>query len=82
MFNVFRQSIVKHWLPVEAAPFIILVGGMLSGSAWYLSRLAMGPTIQWTRSNPTPWNTIQPNQGTKLIEVNQKFDKKWSRDKL
>ncbi|PBK62277.1 hypothetical protein ARMSODRAFT_863209, partial [Armillaria solidipes] len=60
----------------------ILVGGIVSGGGWYLSRTAMGPTIQWTKSNPTPWNTIEPNQGTKLLEVNQKFEKKWSRDKL
>ncbi|PBK86289.1 hypothetical protein ARMGADRAFT_1017520 [Armillaria gallica] len=82
MFTLFRKNFVKHWIPIEVAPLIILVGGIVSGGAWYLSRTAMGPTIQWTKSNPTPWNTIEPNQGTKLMEVNQKFEKKWSRDKL
>lgn len=33
-------------------------------------------TVQWTKRNPTPWNTIQPNQGTKLLEVKQTFDEK------
>ncbi|RDB20486.1 hypothetical protein Hypma_012443 [Hypsizygus marmoreus] len=38
--------------------------------------------VIWTKSNPTPWNTVQPNEGTKLISVNQKFDKSWTRTQL
>jgi hypothetical protein len=34
--------------------------------------------VVWTKSNPTPWNTIAPNQGTKMLEVNQKFDKRFA----
>jgi len=33
--------------------------------------------VVWTKSNPTPWNTIKPDEGTKLMEVNQKFEKRW-----
>ncbi|THU78792.1 hypothetical protein K435DRAFT_45908 [Dendrothele bispora CBS 962.96] len=32
--------------------------------------------VQWTKKNPTPWNEIKPNQGTKLIQINQKFDER------
>ncbi|KAF7433119.1 hypothetical protein PC9H_005067 [Pleurotus ostreatus] len=59
-----------------------IIGSVLVGGAWYLKRLATGPTVVWTKTNPTPWNTIQPDQGTKIVEVNQKFDKGWSREKL
>lgn len=38
---------------------------------WFL------PVI-WTKSNPTPWNTIKPDEGTKIMAVNQKFDKKYA----
>jgi hypothetical protein len=31
--------------------------------------------VVWTKENPTPWNTVQQDQGTKLLSVNQKFDK-------
>ena len=64
------------------------------GASWYLTRLALGPSgasvlvvpfdpadlslVVWTKNNPTPWNTITPDQGTKLIEVNQKFEKRFA----
>lgn len=34
--------------------------------------------VVWTKNNPTPWNTIAPDQGTKLMEVNQKFEKRFA----
>jgi len=33
--------------------------------------------VVWTKKNPTPWNTIQPNENTKLLTVNQKFEKEY-----
>jgi hypothetical protein len=33
--------------------------------------------VVWTKSNPTPWNTIKPEENTKLLTVQQKFDKKY-----
>ncbi|KAF9052230.1 hypothetical protein BDZ89DRAFT_1056578 [Hymenopellis radicata] len=48
-------------------------------ATWHAAR---SPTVVWTKANPTPWNNIQPDEGTKLIEVNHKFDKKWVRDRF
>lgn len=31
--------------------------------------------VVWTKDNPTPWNDIKPDEGTKLLTVNQRFDK-------
>ena len=31
----------------------------------------------WTKDNPTPWNDIKPDEGTKLLTVNQHFDKSY-----
>ncbi|KAJ7572088.1 hypothetical protein C8J56DRAFT_979433 [Mycena floridula] len=76
------QYFMRHGFAVEAIPIVAIVLGVLSGGTYLTYRAAMGPTIQWTKANPQPWNTIQPNQGTKLLEVNQKFEQKWSRDKL
>ena len=33
--------------------------------------------VIWTKDNPTPWNDIKPNEGTKLLTVNQHFDKSY-----
>lgn len=33
-------------------------------------------SVIWTKENPTPWNTIQPDQNTKLLQVNPKLEKK------
>ena len=32
--------------------------------------------VIWTKNNPTPWNTIKPDENTKLMSVNQKFEKR------
>ncbi|KAF9008841.1 hypothetical protein BDQ17DRAFT_1236739 [Cyathus striatus] len=77
-----RKELMKNWFAVEAIPIYVIIGGVVAGATWYVTRLAFGPTIIWTRSNPTPWNSIQPDESTKLMNVNQKFDKNWSRDKL
>ncbi|KAJ3734511.1 hypothetical protein DFJ43DRAFT_1152187 [Lentinula guzmanii] len=76
-----RKGFMKNWFAVEAIPIYTIVGGVVVGASWYLYRLAMGPTIQWTKSNPTPWNSIKPNQSTKIMTVSHDADK-WSRDKL
>ncbi|KAF9482005.1 hypothetical protein BDN70DRAFT_875637 [Pholiota conissans] len=77
-----RKSLMKNWFAVEAIPIYVIIGGVLTGASWYMYRLAMGPTIVWSKNNPTPWNTIKPDEGTKMLSVNQKFDKSWSRDKI
>lgn len=33
--------------------------------------------VIWTKSNPTPWNTIKPDETTKMLSVNQKFEKRY-----
>ena len=33
--------------------------------------------VVWTKENPTPWNDIKPNEGTKMLTVNQHFDKRY-----
>ncbi|TCD70459.1 hypothetical protein EIP91_003220 [Steccherinum ochraceum] len=70
-----RRGFMKNWFAVEALPIYAVVGIVVAGGSWYLTRLARGPTIVWTKENPTPWNDIKPNEGTKLVTVNQHFDK-------
>jgi len=73
---------MKNWFAVEAVPIYGVVGIVVVGASWYLYRLAKGPTVVWTRGNPAPWNEIQQNEGTKLLTVNQHFEKGWDRKKL
>ncbi|ESK93575.1 nadh dehydrogenase [Moniliophthora roreri MCA 2997] len=77
-----RYSFMKHWFAVEAIPIYVVVGGTVCGASWYLYRLAMGPTIQWTKNNSSPWNTVKPNQSTKLMHINHEPEERWSREKL
>lgn len=39
-----------------------------------------GGAVVWTKENPTPWNDIKPNEGTKILTVNQHFDKRCVRE--
>ncbi len=72
-----------------------IVGVVVAGGTWYLTRLARGPhgasslygraeaggltmcAVVWTKDNPTPWNDIKPDENTKLLTVNQHFEKKY-----
>ncbi|KAF9076630.1 hypothetical protein BDP27DRAFT_1414483 [Rhodocollybia butyracea] len=82
MSRNFRNNFMKHWFVVEAIPIWCIVGIVVTGGSFFAFRSAMGPTIQWTKVNATPWNDIRPNQSTKLIQVDQKFDEQWRREKL
>ncbi|KAK7061410.1 hypothetical protein R3P38DRAFT_2829325 [Favolaschia claudopus] len=77
-----KSRAFKNWYAVEAIPIYVLVGGACAGASWYLYRLAMGPQVVWTKGNPHPYLSIEQDQGTKLVEMNHKFDKSWKRDKL
>lgn len=49
----------------------------------YVTRLARGPDVVWDRkNNPQPWQHVEPGTNTKLMSVNQKFDKQYKRDRL
>ncbi|KAF8227971.1 hypothetical protein L208DRAFT_1293919 [Tricholoma matsutake] len=77
-----RSSLMKHWFAVEAIPIYVIIGGVVAGAAWYTYRLSMGSSVVWTKNNPTPWNTVKPDENTKMMSVNQKFERSWSRDRL
>ncbi|KAI5894345.1 uncharacterized protein SCHCODRAFT_02624410 [Schizophyllum commune H4-8] len=79
--SAFRRNL-GHWFAVEAIPIYIIMGGAVTGAAWYASRLARAPHVVWSRENATPWNTIQPNQSPKMFNVNQEFESKWNRKLL
>ncbi|PFH52560.1 hypothetical protein AMATHDRAFT_139735 [Amanita thiersii Skay4041] len=77
-----RRGFMKNWFAVEAIPIYVIIGGVMVGATWYLGRLALGPTVVWTKSNPTPWNTVKPEENSKLAAVNQKFEKRFARTVL
>ncbi|KNZ75694.1 NADH dehydrogenase [ubiquinone] 1 alpha subcomplex subunit 4 [Termitomyces sp. J132] len=71
-----RSSFMKNWFAIEAIPIYAIIGTVVCGATWYTYRLAMGPSVVWTKSNPTPWNSIEPDQNTKMLTVNQKFERR------
>ncbi|KAF9821042.1 hypothetical protein IEO21_01019 [Rhodonia placenta] len=77
-----RKGFLKNWFAIEHGDSFAVVGLVVVGGTWYLARLARGPTVVWTKENPTPWNEIKPNEGTKMLTVNQHFEKGWERKKL
>ncbi|CAK5262674.1 unnamed protein product [Mycena citricolor] len=68
------RSNIKPWLAVEALPIVMLVGGIVSFASFFAYRSAMGPSIQWTKNEP--WNSIKPDEGVKMVQVNHKFEKR------
>jgi len=73
---------MRNWWAVEAIPIFAVVGATVVGCAWYLTHLARGPSVVWTKANPTPWNNVKQDENVKLMAVNQKFEKSWTRDRL
>ncbi|KAL5508108.1 hypothetical protein ACEPAH_5726 [Sanghuangporus vaninii] len=72
------RSFLKHWFAVEAVPLYAIIGFALTGAAWFSFRQARSPSVIWTKSNPEPWNTVKPDESTKMINVNHKLDKSYS----
>ncbi|KAH7343510.1 hypothetical protein B0J17DRAFT_642640 [Rhizoctonia solani] len=78
-----RKTLFQTWFAVEAIPIYAVVAGAVGGAGWYISRLATRPDIIWDRrNNPTPWMSVEQGMQTKLMSVNQKFDRVWSRDRI
>lgn len=88
--SILRRGFMKHWFAIEAVPIYVLLAASLSGAAWYGVRLARRPegvqrvvlesqvdrlSVVWTKSNPTPWNTVGQDQTTKLFHGHHKFEK-------
>ncbi|KIJ19858.1 hypothetical protein PAXINDRAFT_166071 [Paxillus involutus ATCC 200175] len=73
---------MRNWYAIEAIPLYAVIGLAVGGATWYLSRLARGPTVVWTKNNPTPWNDVKPDENTKLVDVHGRFSRSWTRDKL
>ncbi|KAI5982284.1 hypothetical protein EDC04DRAFT_2844394 [Pisolithus marmoratus] len=82
MVSSARSKFMRHWFAIEAIPLYAVMGLAVGGATWYLTRLARGPTVVWTKSNPTPWNDVKPDENVKMMDVNNRFPKSWSRDKL
>ncbi|EEB90501.1 hypothetical protein MPER_11282 [Moniliophthora perniciosa FA553] len=84
MTSIFRREALKHWVAVE---FLLFITGITDSS----SQADRGPfieadmvvlTVQWTKTNPTPWNDIKPTQNTKIYDPKGHFPERWSREKL
>ncbi|RIA93873.1 NADH-ubiquinone reductase complex 1 MLRQ subunit-domain-containing protein [Glomus cerebriforme] len=81
--TIARAGFMKNWFRVEILPIYAVTGVAVVGAGWYLTRLARGPEVVWDKkNNPTPWNNIQDGTQVKLMSVNQKFDRKYSRDRF
>ncbi|KAJ7087205.1 hypothetical protein B0H15DRAFT_745564, partial [Mycena belliarum] len=33
--------------------------------------------VQWSKKNPEPWNSIRQDEGVKMMQIHQKFDKRF-----
>ncbi|KAI9433304.1 hypothetical protein H4582DRAFT_1000785 [Lactarius indigo] len=73
-----RNSFMRNWWAVEAIPMrcrCLVVRGI--SPALRVARISSGPSL-----TPTPWNDVKQDENVKMMSVNQKFEKSWSRDKL
>ncbi|CAE6466009.1 unnamed protein product [Rhizoctonia solani] len=71
-----RKTVFQSWYAVEAIPIYAVVLGAVGGAGWYCTRLATRPEVVWDRrNNPAPWMSVEQGMQTKMLSVNQKFDK-------
>ncbi|KAG2220235.1 hypothetical protein INT45_008776 [Circinella minor] len=77
------RSFWSIWYKTEIIPIYITVGGAVGLAGWYLTRLARGHEVVWDRkNNPYPFRNVEQGTQIKMMTVNQKFDKVYSRDRL
>jgi len=80
--HLVRRTAFQKWFAIEAIPIYVIMTGAIGGAGWYMYRLSTRPDVVWTRKNPEPFQTVKPNETTKMMAGNHKFDGKWTRDKL
>ncbi|KAG9317146.1 Aldo/keto reductase family-domain-containing protein [Chiua virens] len=69
------RQFMRNWYAVEAIPLYAVIGLAVGGATWYLGRLATGPTVVWSKSNPTPWNNVKPDENIKMMDPSGNFSK-------
>ncbi|KAH0839603.1 Aldo/keto reductase family-domain-containing protein [Lanmaoa asiatica] len=74
LFVWFQIPLISSSL--QAIPLYAVIGLAVGGASWYLTRLARGPSVVWTRGNPTPWNDVKPDENTKMLDPSGKFSKR------
>ncbi|KAJ3045268.1 hypothetical protein HDV00_011140 [Rhizophlyctis rosea] len=66
--------------PSAVYPLFAIIGFAAGGALWYLGRLATRPEVIWNRAgNPTPYQTVQQNQTTKMYNPTGHFESSWTR---
>ncbi|KAJ7047729.1 hypothetical protein C8F04DRAFT_1247349 [Mycena alexandri] len=66
------KSAIKHWYAPEVIPIVLLYVDPLPRALPIPVSL-----VQWSRKNSEPWNSIQPGQGVKMVQVNHKFNRRF-----
>ena len=59
---------------VDVLPIWVLMSGAVGAAGFMSYRAAKGPDVIWDkRNNPTPWNSIKPEEGVKLVQINVSY---------
>ncbi|KAI8369145.1 NADH-ubiquinone reductase complex 1 MLRQ subunit-domain-containing protein [Choanephora cucurbitarum] len=81
--NAAKKTFWSIWYKHEVVPIFVTVGGACALAGYHLAKLARGPEVVWDRTNnPYPWQNIDQDTQVKYMTVNQKFDKKYARDRF
>ncbi|KIM25176.1 hypothetical protein M408DRAFT_74719 [Serendipita vermifera MAFF 305830] len=75
--QVIRKTAFQKWFAIEVRFCYVIMTGALGGASWYIYRLSTRPDIVWTRKNPEPFQTVKPNETTKMMSGTHRFDGKW-----
>ena len=68
--------------PLGVYPLFALMGLTIGGVGFWFSHLVQHPEVVWAkRTNPTPYQSVKPNETTKLYDPNGNFVR-WSRGSL
>ncbi|EGF80523.1 hypothetical protein BATDEDRAFT_88731 [Batrachochytrium dendrobatidis JAM81] len=70
-------------VPVGVYPLFGIMAFATGGVLYFVAHLVRHQDVVWSRkNNPTPFQSIQKNETTKLYNPNGSFEKKWSRNAL
>ncbi|RUS15494.1 hypothetical protein BC937DRAFT_92371 [Endogone sp. FLAS-F59071] len=72
----------KYFAP-EVTPLVIIISGALCGAVTMVVHASKAPDVAWDhKNNPYPWLDVKNGEQVKLYALNQKYEKKWQREKL
>ncbi|KAI8894284.1 hypothetical protein BC833DRAFT_605487 [Globomyces pollinis-pini] len=78
-----KYGLTPSKIPTGVYPIFGFVAFACAAGGYYCAHMIQNPdNVFDKKNNPTPWESVRPNQTTKLYNPTGAFEENWKRDRL